>query len=174
MNERTRRPLPRIEVIAATQDQEPILTNLLELYARDFSEFHEVEFDTEGRFAYKHLPLYWSEEGRCPFLVWVDGIPAGFALVKRGSEISGDAAIWDVAEFFVSRAYRRSGIGITAAHEVWRRFPGLWEVRVMESNLVACQFWARATEQFACRAIHAAQVERDGAGWRVFSFESVD
>jgi hypothetical protein len=28
---------------------------------------------------------------------------AGFALVKRGSEITGDEYVWDMAEFFVVR-----------------------------------------------------------------------
>jgi predicted acetyltransferase len=164
--------LPQIEVISATKDQEPILADLLELYARDFSEFHEVEFGADGRFVYKHLPLYWSHESRYPFLVWVDQEPAGFALVKRGSEISGDATVWDVAEFFILRRHRRCGVGIAAAHDVWRQFPGRWEVRVMESNQGACQFWERAAAKFAGRTIDAARVEKNDALWRVFSFES--
>ena len=172
MQEHIRAPLPQIEVIAAASHQEAILANLLELYVHDFSEFHDVELGADGRFGYKHLPLYWSEEGRKPFLIWVDGTLAGFALVKRGSEISDDAEIWDVAEFFILRAHRRRGVGVAAAHEVWRKLPGRWEVRVMESNQGAWRFWERAVAKFAGSGIDDTRVEKNGAWWRVFSFQS--
>jgi predicted acetyltransferase len=174
MREHIRAPLPQIEVIAAASSQEPILANLLELYAHDFSEFHDVELGADGRFGYRHLPLYWSEKDRKPFLVWVDGKEAGFALVKRASEVSGDADIWDVAEFFVLREHRRRGVGVAAAHEVWRRLPGRWEVRVMESNQGACRFWERAVAKFAGCDIDATRFEKNGARWRVFSFQSAE
>lgn len=148
------------------------MANLLELYAHDFSEFLELELGADGRFGYKDLPLYWLEPGRHPFLVRSDGKLAGLALVKRGSGASGNATIWDMAEFFVARGYRRRGIGIAAAHAVWRRFPGRWEVRVMESNGAAREFWERAISKFAGEAIQPVRVERRGKRWQVFSFES--
>jgi predicted acetyltransferase len=43
--------------------------------------------------------------------VKVDDSVAGFVLVKRGSEVSGDQDVWDMAEFFVMREFRRQGIG---------------------------------------------------------------
>jgi predicted acetyltransferase len=64
--------------------------------------------------------------------------------VKKGSEISGNETVWDVAEFFVLRGYRRRGIGTQIANEVSRRFSGPWEVRVMQSNVPARDFWAHA------------------------------
>jgi predicted acetyltransferase len=75
------------------------LANLLELYAHDFSEFHSLGIGADGRFGYKSLPLYWSDPNRYPFLVRVDGKLAGLALVKRGSEITGNPTVWDMAEF---------------------------------------------------------------------------
>src|SRR5436305_8412765 len=101
----------QVEVMPALREQESILANLMQLYAHDFSEFHEIEIGPDGKFTYKDLSLYWSEEGRHPFLVRVDGKPAGFVLVKKGSEVSGDRTTWDIAEFFVLRGYRRRGVG---------------------------------------------------------------
>jgi predicted acetyltransferase len=120
MMERAEKPSAQIEVIPARSEQEPILANLLELYVPDFSVFHYLELGSDGRFGYDGLPLYWSESGRHPFLVWVEGKLAGLILVKRGSEVSGDETVWDVAEFFVLRGYRRRGIGTQIAHYVWR------------------------------------------------------
>jgi predicted acetyltransferase len=166
------KPSATIELIPATREQEPILANLLELYAHDFSEFHTLELGPEGRFGYKNLPLYWVEPNRHPFLVRVNGKLAGLVLVKRGSEISDNETIWDMAEFFVVRGYRRRGIGAQIAHEVWRRFPGLWEIRVMEANRLGLQFWERAIATFLGKTVHAAALDNGGRRWRVFAFES--
>jgi predicted acetyltransferase len=162
----------QIELVPAAKGDEPILANLLELYAHDFSEFYGLELGADGRFGYKSLPLYWSEPGRHPFLVKIDGKLAGFVLVKRGSEVSGNQHAWDIAEFFVVRAYRRRGAGTRIAHEVWRRFPGAWEVRVLLANASAFKFWARAIATFTSDGIHPAVVEHDGETWNLFSFES--
>jgi predicted acetyltransferase len=172
MTRRAAKPPAHIEVVPAAPEQAPILANLLELYAHDFSEFHDVALGPDGRFGYQSLPLYWTEPGRYPFLVRVDVNLAGFVLVKRGSDFSGNKTAWDMAEFFVIRGYRRRGIGIQVAHEVWKRFPGAWEVRVMESNIPAYHFWASAISTFAGEVIHPVGVERDGQRWQLFSFES--
>ena len=161
-----------VEVVSARPEQESILANLLELYAHDFSEFHGVELGDDGRFGYKHLALYWSEPGRYPFLIKVDGRLAGLALVKRGSEVSRRADVWDMGEFFIVRGFRRRGIGMKAAHQVWRKFLGSWEVRVMESNRAALPFWQRAVAAFQGEAIQPARIEKDGESWYVFEFES--
>src|SRR5262245_33563874 len=166
------KPSAHIEVIAAAPEQEPILANLLELYAHDFSEFHHIELRADGRFGYKYLPLYWEEPHRHPYLVMIDGKLAGFVLVKRGSEVSGNEDVWDMAEFFILRGYRRRGFGTQVAHEVWRRFPGRWEVRVMESNHKAKEFWERTITRFIGEMISSVCVEKDGKCWHQFSFES--
>src|SRR6185369_9386659 len=116
-----------VEIIPALPEQEPVLANLLELYAYDFSEFMDLKLGADGRFGYKHLPLYWQAANRFPFLIMVDGDLAGFVFVHRGSQVSGDEDIWDVAEFFIVRGYRRLRVGMKAAHEVWKKFPGKWE-----------------------------------------------
>ena len=161
-----------VEVAPARPEQEAILFSLLELYAHDFSEFHDVAIGADGKFGYKALPLYWSEPGRFPFLVFAEGKLAGFALVKRGSEFSGNEAVWDMAEFFVLRGYRRQGIGTRVAYHLWKSLPGSWEVRVMQSNVLGCDFWARAISTFTGEAVEAELVEKDGKCWRVFSFRS--
>lgn len=163
---------PRLEVIPALPEQAPILENLLELYVHDFSEFHDVEIGEDGRFGYPPLPLYWSEPDRHPFIVRMDGKLAGLVFVKKGPGISGRGAVWDMAEFFIIRGCRRRGMGTQVAHEVWKRFPGPWEVRVMQANIPAQQFWAAAISRFAGEAIRPVHIEKGGAFWTFFSFES--
>lgn len=172
MIKRAEKPSAHVEVVPVTPEQELILANLLELYAHDFSEFHDVAIGADGRFGYNSLPLYWSEPGRHPFLAWVYGELAGFVLVKRGSEFSANQDIWDMTDFFVLRGYRRRGIGTQIAHEVWKNFPGSWEVRVMQSNAAGQQFWAHAISTFTDEAAQPVLAEKDGKSWNIFLFES--
>jgi predicted acetyltransferase len=166
------RPSADIQLELALCEQSPILANLLELYAHDFSQFQPLDIGLDGRFGYKSLPLYWSESNRHPFLIRFDGKLAGFALVKRGSEISDNQDVWDMAEFFVLRGCRRRRIETLAAQEVWRRFPGFWEVRVMQSNPSATFFWKRAISDFIRAAIQPVRIEKNGRSWQLYSFKS--
>jgi predicted acetyltransferase len=172
MTEKMDRPAADIQLEPALPEQSPVLANLLELYAHDFSEFQPLDIGPEGRFGYKPLSLYWSESNRHPFLIRFNGNLAGLALVKVGSEISGNQEVWDMAEFFVLRGCRRHRIGTLAAQEVWRRFPGLWEVRVMQSNPSAIFFWNRAISDFIGESIQPVCIEKDGRSWQVYSFQS--
>jgi predicted acetyltransferase len=171
MTEQASNALPAINLVPATREQAPILGNLLELYAHDLSACAHLDIGEDGRFGYKSLLLYWSEPNRHPFLVRVDGKIAGFVLVKNGSEVSGDRTVWDMAEFFILRRYRRLGFGTLAAHEVWKRCPGRWEVRVMQSNRPASLFWERAISDFTGESRQPVEVESAGRSWRLFSFE---
>jgi predicted acetyltransferase len=161
-----------IEVTPAGTEHKSALANLLELYQHDFSEFVDVELGQDGRFGYKYLPLYWSEPNRFPFLIQVDGKLAGFALVRRGSEVSGNRDVWDMAEFFVVRGYRKRGVGTRAAHQVWRRCPGKWEIRVMPSNESAREFWSAAVARFVGRKVPSVLLGEADKRWQVISFES--
>ena len=160
------------QLVRATVEQETVLANLLELYAHDFSEFSNLELGPDGRFGYPHLSRYWTDPKRHPFLILVDGNLAGLVLVKRGSETSPNGAVWDMAEFFVVRGYRRRGIGIEVAHEVWNQFAGFWEVRVLESNNPALQFWGKAITAYTGTVLRSVRVEKAGKHWRVFMLES--
>lgn len=161
-----------VEVASAAADQEPVLARLVELYAYDLSETFDLHIGADGRYGYPSLPLYWKEETRLPFLVKVDGHLGGFVLISRGSLVGNGPNVWDMAEFFVLKRYRRAGIGANVAHEVWRRYPGPWEVRVVEANAAALMFWQKAITAFTGAAIKPVRVEQGGRQRFLFSFDS--
>lgn len=165
-------PPPEVHVLHASAEQQPVVANLLELYAHDFSELVDLQLQQDGRFGYPGLSRYWSDEGRFPFLVTVDGHLAGCVLVCRGSRTRADPQTWDMAEFFIVRRYRKRGVGAAAAHEIWRRFPGAWEIRVMESNHPARAFWRAAVAAFTRSPPEARFIELQEKRWEVFSFTS--
>jgi predicted acetyltransferase len=164
--------LPNVELVPAALEQQPIIANLLELYIYDFSEFFDLELGADGTFGYPDLPLYWSAPGRFPFLVEVDRKWAGFVLVKQEPAIPTGEAIYDIAEFFILRPYRRRGIGAQVAPDVWRSFPGPWTVRVMQRNRAARPFWERAITSFTGQAVEPSSFEHDGQSWTRFSLVS--
>ena len=172
MTDHADKPSGQIELVAAERDQEPTVANLLELFIHDFSEFHDVAVGSDGRFGYRDLPLYWSDPDRHPFLVQMDGKLAGLVFVRLAQNASDNEMVWDMAEFFILRGYRRRGIGAMAAQVVWNHFPGRWQVRVMETNVAAQKFWARTISTFLGEVADPAHVERGSRRWQVFSFDS--
>jgi predicted acetyltransferase len=151
-----------------------LLSNLLELYIHDLSAaFPNIELGANGRFGYPKLSLYFTEpERRFAFLVHAQGKVAGFALVTRGSPASDDPDVWDIAEFFVLRRYRRAGVGRRAASELWKRMRGMWIVRVSEGNLGALPFWSEVIRDFTRGAVSESRRAGTPHAWRVFEFSN--
>lgn len=124
-----------VKVVAATEEERPVVRRLLELYSHDFSEFDGRDVNVHGEYGYQYLDHYWTEPDRAPFLITVDGRWAGLALVRRIGDVH------DMAEFFVMRKYRRTGVGRVAAEKVFAQFRGLWTIRQLHSNKDATAFW---------------------------------
>jgi len=159
----------------ATLRDTAVLSNLLELYSHDLSDVFALEPGADGRFGYGKLPLYWSEpENRFPFLIRAGARLAGFALVTRGSPASDDPNDFDIAEFFVLRRHRRSGVGRQAAFLLWSRFAARWIVRVSEGNRKGLRFWANVIAEYTSgTAVETTRPDSPHA-WRVFSFDSAN
>ena len=157
----------------ATPDMAPMLSSLLELYVHDLSEIFPVELGPEGRFGYEKLPLYWAEPAvRHAFLIKEGRQVAGFAFATRGSPASEDPEDLDVAEFFVLRRYRRSGIGRRAAMALWDIVPGHWVVRVSEANRAGLSFWSEVIRAYTSGDFVESVKVDDSQRWRVFRFAS--
>ncbi len=157
----------------ATAADAPLLENLLELYIHDLSEIVPVEPGPDGRFGYPRLALYWTEPDRRHAFLIRSGVGlAGFALVTRGSPASDDPEALDVAEFFVLRRHRRTGIAREAAFALWDLFPGQWIVRVFEANRAGLPFWSRAVREYTGGAFAERSQSEPYGQRRVFGFAS--
>lgn len=130
----------KIEILPAQVEDKPVLGHLLQLCLHDYSEFNGKEVNDHGLFDYPYLDYYWIEPGRYPFLVWVEGTLAGFVLVRQLEQDMAEP-LWQMAEFFILRKYRRRGIGREVAHRVFDRFEDRWQVIPQEGNLPAQAFW---------------------------------
>ncbi|MEP7012320.1 MAG: GNAT family N-acetyltransferase [Acidobacteriota bacterium] len=164
---------PEVVVLdLATLSDETTLSNLLELYAHDLSDTFGLELGAEGRYGYEKLPLYWSEpDRRFPYFIHLGTQLAGFALVTKGSPGLDDPQVFDMAEFFVVRRHRRSGVGRQAAFLLWDRLPGRWFVRVAEGNRHGQSFWESVIREYTGGEFTETVRPGSSQAWRVFSFD---
>ena len=130
-----------VRVVPAGPDDRHALTNLMQLYLHDFTEYEDADVGPDGRYGYAYLESYWSEAGRYPFLIRVDDKLAGFALVR--TVVDGQEPRRVMAEFCVLRKYRRRGVGQHAARQIFDLFAGGWQVNEAAANLPAQAFWRR-------------------------------
>ena len=151
----------QLEVLPVSIEDKPVLANLLELYMHDFSEFTGWDINEHGHYGYRYLDHYWTESGRHPFIVRVDGRLAGFALVTI-LMLDERPETW-MSEFFILRKYRRQGVGQAVARQLFGQFPGQWSVAQMDRNVAAQRFWRAVTDQYTGGAFeerHDAARER--------------
>ena len=158
----------RRELVAATMAHRPLLRQLFELYAHEFSAWNGVDVDDEGRFTPDDfLADGWRRAGGAGrYLLKVDGHWAGFAFVERGSYVApGRASNWLMDEFFVLLRYRGRGHGEWFARALFRQMPGVWEMGQIVENVAATAFW-RAV--LARAAVGGAFEERlvDNSAWQ--------
>ncbi|MCR8644391.1 GNAT family N-acetyltransferase [Paenibacillus sp. N1-5-1-14] len=148
-----------IEIVKVSYDQKSVLRNLLELYKYDFTEFDPEDMNESGLYEYMYLDHYWTEAGRHPFFIRVEGKLAGFALVRELGLDEVERKIYSIAEFFVMKKYRRDGVGKQAAHAVFDLFRGRWEAAVMEENVPAQHFWRKTVHAYKSREVQEIRKE---------------
>jgi predicted acetyltransferase len=136
-----------VEIAKADFHQRATLQNLLQLYTHDFSDnwagTDRGDVDQQGRFPPYPLDDYWDAPPYAALLFRIGGHICGFALMNDRSHL-GLEVDRNVAEFFVLRKYRNVGIGMAAAHALFSRHPGAWEVAVARKNVSALRFWRQA------------------------------
>lgn len=148
----------------AGPDDHPRLLALLQLYAYDFSEILPLEVAEDGRFHVPSVSASLTDPDGHAFLIRVEDRLAGFALVRPRSYLTGDAGVFDMAELFVLRRYRRCGVGEQVAGWLFDRFRGPWEVREKAENRAATAFWRRIIGRYSDGQFE--ELRLDDARWR--------
>lgn len=153
---------PAIRLVPAL-DQKPVIANLIQLYLYDMTENMPFPVGPDGRFEYDFLDRFW----RFPYLILVGDEIAGFALVIDECPLTGLKPCWFMAEFFVLKAYRRTGVGQAALKGALGLHPGDWHVAVPQANAPASVFWSAAlTDRKSTQ--HA--ISFDGDDWLLHTF----
>jgi predicted acetyltransferase len=138
----------KIELRQARAHEVPVLRRLMQLYLYDFAAIDDWAISDDGLYGNAAtIESFWSDLRMTSFFVRVDGVLAGFVLVRDGAYFAGDGTR-DISEFFILRRHRRRGIGTEVARRVFDRFRGKWEVTQLTSNVDAQRFWRRVIGQY--------------------------
>jgi predicted acetyltransferase len=148
---------------AARPDQKATIANLIQLYLHDMTEFMPFPVGADGRYQYDFLDRFWQY----PYLIMAGDEIAGFALVIDSCPLTGRTPCWFMAEFFVLKAYRRSGVGRAALVAILDRHPGDWHIAVPLANEPAQAFWGRA---LAPSHPAVSEITFEGDDWRLRAF----
>ena len=84
-----------------------------------------------------------------PYLILVDGCPAGLNMVAARSRLPQEIdADFVVHGFFVLHAFRGKGVAERAATEGFDRHRGKWEVVTYPTHARSIAFWRRVVSSY--------------------------
>lgn len=128
----------------ATRADLPIVKNLVPYYIYDMSEFMAWPTKPDGRHdGCDGIEAYWSDPDKHAFILRAGREPAGFVLVLEGNH--GPSIDYSFTDFFVLRKFRRHGVGRRIAYQLFKRFPGCWQIEFLTDNKPAALFGERSS-----------------------------
>jgi predicted acetyltransferase len=134
----------RLRLKPIDPDSRTLVESLWQLYKHDLSEFLGTKPEADGKFRPGRLPSYFEDPDRCGYLIYADQELLGFAMllgIGKPPVVMGD--------FFILRAFRRTGIGSMAANLVMQTHPDPWEIPFQINNSGAAKFWRTVAESRA-------------------------
>jgi aminoglycoside 6'-N-acetyltransferase I len=174
-----------VELKLSTDQDAHIIKNLWPLYQHDVSEFDASKPNRHGLFGVDNsvitfaeqsasLDAWWKDpQSLFPYLILVNGYPAGFNLVAARSRLSESIqADFVVHEFFILHAYRGKGIGERAAVDGFALHTGKWEIVTYPSHARAIAFWRRVIKGYSRTGYAEKEMEHPWGRKVIFSFNN--
>ncbi|MEM7099528.1 MAG: hypothetical protein AAF541_14785 [Pseudomonadota bacterium] len=155
--------MDELTISRANKSEESLLTNLLNHYVYDMSEWFKFDPDPNGFFSYD-LPCLDSEIQHV-YIARYKNSPAGLAIVNQ------DEAHLDMKEFFILRRYRGGDTAQQFFELILQQHPGHWQVRVFAQNKPAVPFWKRAITNLTHADYTESQLLIDGQPWIHYHFD---
>jgi predicted acetyltransferase len=120
------------------------------------------------------LDSWWQDlKSLFPYLILVDGSPAGFNLVAAKPRLpQGIEADFVVHEFFVLHVYRGSSVTEQAAVQGFNQHRGTWEVVTYPTHLRAITFWRKVISQYTSTQFLEAEVDHPWGRKVAFHFNN--
>jgi predicted acetyltransferase len=135
-------------LVPVDRSHRAVLQNLGQLYRHELSGPYQHLPNPDGTFNNRRLDLFLAgaSPGWRAWLITAAGGLAGFVMTAPATPPAGGTSI---ADFFVVRALRRSGVGREAARQVIAAFPGPWRIGFQAYNPGAREFWSQVAADAA-------------------------
>jgi predicted acetyltransferase len=120
-------------------------------YLDDLSPLNTGIFPALGEVGHSgpdQLTRWFADSSAVPLVIVQATTPVGFAMVARGGSHVQPSVRFRMAEFFITRAHRRLGIGERAVQLILDRFAGSWEIVEYLRNPAAVSFWRRVVSRY--------------------------
>ncbi|MUG43575.1 GNAT family N-acetyltransferase [Paenibacillus woosongensis] len=165
-----------------------IINNLYPFYLHDLSEIWGWQPNKYGVFEDDDAIMTLNEQNRVfdiwwskptilfPYLIEVNGVPAGFALVATPPYTPHESDFY-INEFFILRSFRGGGAAEAAAIQVLNSHEGTWELQTNpgESNRRAQSFWRRTLNNYTGGDYQEEVAETKNDGTKlIFRFKNSD
>ncbi|MEF2246498.1 hypothetical protein [Paenibacillus sp. IITD108] len=150
-----------IDVQLTDKNDANVIKNLYPLYLYDLSGHYDRLPNLHGIYEesddlrtlsdqYEVQNIWWEKPDILfPFLILVNGIPAGFILIATPPHCNKGVDYF-VNEFFLIQSLRGQGIAERAAIMVFEQFKGNWELftNPIEKNIVGQKFWRKTISNY--------------------------
>lgn len=138
-----------IELKKVELEDREILSNLIEKYDYEFSQYDNRDVNKLGLYGYQYLDCYWwAEEKRWAYFIIVEGKLAGFIMVNDYPEVKSRKTKFVMSEFFIMYKYRRLGIGKQAFFKVLNLHKGTWQLKRHPKNKPSVYFWNKVIAEY--------------------------
>lgn len=138
----------KTEIKRVTLDKRDTLSNLLEKYNYEFSQYDKRQFDSNGLFGYKYLDNYFTDNDRFAYFIYADNILAGFVLLNKYQECERPID-WSIAEFFVSYNFRRAGVATEAVRQIFEIHKGYYHIKYHKKNEASVVLWNNIAKKYS-------------------------
>lgn len=149
-----------------------IINNLYPLYLYDLAEIRDTYPNKYGVFEEddtietleEQIPIFdiwWNKKGILfPYLIKVDGLPAGFILVATPPYIVDDSDFM-ISEMFIMRPFRSKGVGEYVVKTIFNKHSGTWMLFTTptDSNFKTIKFWRKTLSK--CINNQFTEVDQD-------------
>lgn len=153
--------MTNISIQLCDYDNKFIINNIYPLYLYDLGEIRNVYPNKYGVFeeddSIKTLEeqihifdIWWNKKGILfPYLITVDGLPAGFVFVATPPYLVDDSDFM-ISEMFIMRQFRGKGVGEYAVTTILNKYLGNWMLFTTptDSNLKTIKFWRKTLSHY--------------------------
>lgn len=143
----------------------PVFSNLMQLYLYDSSEYDGWDITEHGFFRYGYIDHYWTEDGRYPFFIRVNGRLAGCAMIRTVFGPTRADNYYSMAEFFIMRKYRGQGVGKVTALKFLDMFQGNWHIGQTSGNKPAQAFWRKLIGNYTAGSFSESELPDEDFPW---------
>lgn len=130
-----------VQLIEVDKTNEAQLRKMFKVYVSEMGKYLNQDERDKIVNSEDILKKYWKNNPRWPYLLLADGNVAGFCLLRY---FPGEPGTFDIDQYYVSKEFRRRGIGGISLKQLVERHPGRWLIRVLKTNNTAMIFWLNA------------------------------